>query len=187
MLAQFAVAPINHVLRSESWALRRLAPFSGRTAHFDVAPFSAAFTVRESGEIAVAAADAVADVRVKLTPAVAARILASDAAAFDEVSVQGDGEFAQAIQFVVRNARWDVEEDLARVLGDVAAHRVASAGRALLAFQARAAASLAHNVREYWVEENPLIARRDDIAQWVQEVDRLRDDVERLAQRIARL
>src|SRR5690606_9110070 len=118
---------------------------------------------------------------------VAARILARDAAAYEQVSVQGDVEFAEALQFVVRNARWDVEEDVARILGDAPAHRIVGAGRALLRLQARAAASLARNLSDYWVEERPLIARRADVENWVHEVDILRDDVERLAQRIARL
>ncbi|MGH8665163.1 MAG: ubiquinone biosynthesis accessory factor UbiJ [Burkholderiales bacterium] len=187
MLTQLAVAPINHVLRGESWALRRLAPFAGRTARFDVLPFSALVTVRDSGEIAAAASGAAADVHIRLTPAAAARILAGDQAAYDEVAVDGDDEFAQALQFVVRNARWDVEEDLSRVVGDTLAHRAVGAGRAVLQLQARAAASLARNLSDYWLEERPLIARRADVVNWVHEVDLLRDDVERLAQRIARL
>ncbi len=188
MLSRFSLAPINHVLRGESWALRRLAAFAGRSARVEILPFFAAtFTVRDSGELAVAAADAVPDVHIRLTPAVAARILASDAAAYAQVSVQGDTELAEALQFVVRNARWDVEEDLSRVLGDALAHRMVGTGRALLQLQARAAESLARNLSDYWLEERPLIARRGDVAQWVREVDILRDDVERLAQRIARL
>ncbi len=187
MLTQLAVAPINHVLRGESWALRRLAEFAGRSARFDIAPFSALVTVRDSGELAAAASDTVADVHIRLTPAAAARILSGDQAAYDEVRVDGDSEFAQALQFVIRNARWDVEEDLARVIGDTVAHRAVGAGRAVVQLQARAAASLARNLSDYWLEERPLIARRADVANWVHEVDRLRDDVERLAQRIARL
>ena len=187
MLTQLALAPVNHVLRGESWALRRLAPFAGRTARFDILPFSALVTVRDSGEIAAAAPGAAADVHIRVTPAAAARILAGDEAAYEQVRVDGDAEFAQALQFVVRNARWDVEEDLSRVFGDTLAHRAVGAGRAVMQLQARAAASLGRNLSDYWLEERPLIARRTDVADWLQEVDRLRDDVERLAQRIERL
>jgi ubiquinone biosynthesis protein UbiJ len=187
LLSHVLAGPLNHVLRGESWALRRLAPFAGRTAAFSVPPFSLAFTVREGGEVAPAAHDAVPDVRISASPAAAARILAGDAAAYDEVRVAGDGELAQTLRFVVQNARWDLEEDLARIFGDVIAHRALRAGQALTAIPRRAAASLAHNLSEYWVEERPLIARRADVAHWVTEVDRLRDDVERLGQRIARL
>jgi len=129
----------------------------------------------------------VPDVTVRVTPPAALRILGGDEAAFNEVKVQGDSDFAEALHFVVRNARWDAEEDLARLLGDRAAHRVAQAGRDALKFQARVADSIARNLTDYWVEERPLIARRADVAQFVQDVDTLRDDVERLAQRVERL
>lgn len=187
MFSQLAAAPVNHVLRGESWALRRLQPHAGRTARFDVFPISFTFTVREDGEVAPALPGAVADVTVRVTPPAALRILGGDESAFGEVSVQGDSEFAEAIHFVVRNARWDAEEDLARLIGDSAAHRVARAGRDVLRFQARVVDSLARNLSDYWVEERPLIARRSDVEKFVQEVDTLRDDVERLSQRVERL
>lgn len=187
MLSQVAAGPVNHVLRGESWALRRLQPYAGCTVRFDVFPVSFAFTVRESGDIAAAAPRAVADVTVRVTPPAAMRILAGDDSAFNEVSAQGDSDFAEAIQFVVRNARWDAEEDLSRIFGDTIAHRMSQAGRAALQLQARVVTSLAHNLSDYWVEERPLIARRSDVDRFVQDVDALRDDVERLALRVERL
>ena len=50
-------------------------------------------------------------------------------AAFREVEMQGDAELAQEISFLARHLTWDVEEDLSRVVGDIAAHRVVG-GRA---------------------------------------------------------
>jgi ubiquinone biosynthesis protein UbiJ len=187
MLSRLAAAPVNHVLRGESWALRHLQPHAGRTVRFDVFPFAFAFTIRDNGEVAPAVAGAPPDVTLSLTPPVALRILAGDEAAQREVAVHGDGDFAQAVQFVVRNARWDAEEDLARLFGDRVAHRMARTGRGMLQFQARVANSLARNLSDYWVEERPLIARRSDVEKFVHDVDTLRDDVERLAQRVARL
>ncbi|MCC6535625.1 MAG: hypothetical protein IT531_23995 [Burkholderiales bacterium] len=124
---------------------------------------------------------------MRLTPAALARIVAGDQSAYAEVIVEGDPDFAQAIEHVVRHARWDLEEDLSRLLGDGLAHRVAAAGRNLLAFQRRAAASFARNLSDYWQEERALIARRSDVQRFVHDVDTLRDDVERLDQRISRL
>lgn len=187
MLSQLAAGPVNHVLRGESWALRRLQPYAGRTARFEVFPFSFCFTVRDDGEVAPTLPGAAADVTVRVTPPAALRILGGDEGAFNEVAVQGDSDFAEAIRFVVRNARWDAEEDLARLLGDRAAHRVAQAGRDALRFQARVVDSFARNLSDYWVEERPLIARRSDVERFVHDVDTLRDDVERLAQRVASL
>jgi len=117
----------------------------------------------------------------------ALRILGGDEAAYREVAVSGHADFAQTVEFVVRNARWDAEEDLARIFGDVAAHRIIGAGQGLLRLQARAAQSFTRNLADYLVEERGLIARRADVESFVREVDALRDDVERLSQRVARL
>lgn len=187
MLAHVAQAPINHVLRGESWALRRLQAYAGRTARFEVFPFALSFTVTDSGEVVASAPHVEADATFRLSPPLALRILARDDAAFREVRVSGDAEFAQSIEFVVRNARWDAEEDLARIFGDVAAHRMVDAGRGLVRLQAQAARSIARNLSDYLVEERGVIVRRREIDAFVQEVDTLRDDAERLAQRVARL
>lgn len=187
MLSLLSAAPINHVLRGESWALRRLQPFAGKTARFETFPFIVELTVRETGEVAPAAQRATADAVFKVSPAAALRIAAGDIDAYREVLVDGDPEFAQAVEFVVRGARWDVEEDLARVFGDTLAHRLAGAGRAVVRFQAHAVQRFSKNLSDYWVEEQPLIARRSDVEAFVRDVDTLRDDVERLARRIAAL
>jgi ubiquinone biosynthesis protein UbiJ len=187
LFSHIAAAPINHVLRGESWALRCLQPFTGYTAKFDVFPFSVSLTVSDSGEVLASAPNAVADATFRCSPALALRALGGDQAAYHQVEVSGDTEFAQAVGFVVRNARWDAEEDLARVFGDVVAHRAVSAAQSLLRLQARAAASITRNLADYLVEERALIARRQDVETFVRDIDTLRDDTERLAQRISRL
>ena len=187
MLAHVAQAPINHVLRGESWALRRLQPYAGRTARIEVFPFALSFTITDSGEVVASAPNVAADATFRLTPALVLRILGQDDSAFREVAVSGDADFAQTIEFVVRNAHWDAEEDLSRIFGDVAAHRMVGAGRGLMRLQAQAVQSVTRNLADYLVEERGMIARRREIEEFVREVDTLRDDAERLAQRVARL
>lgn len=187
MIAYVAQAPINHVLRGETWALRRLQAFAGRTAKFEVFPLVFSLTVSESGEVVAAQPNTTADASFRLSPALALRILGGDDAAYRAVEVSGEAEFAQAVEFVVRNARWDAEEDLARILGDVGAHRTVGAARELLRMQARAAQSFARNLSDYLIEERGLIVPRRDIEAFVHDVDTLRADADRLAQRVARL
>jgi ubiquinone biosynthesis protein UbiJ len=59
------------------------------------------------------------------------------------VQIEGDVQLAAEVAWLADNLRWDVEEDLARVLGDVPAHALVDAGRRLLQalrpFVARAA------------------------------------------------
>ena len=83
--------------------------------------------------------------------------------------------------------RWDLEEDLSRIVGDVVAHRLTQTGAALLAWHAVAASNLAQSLAEYWTEEQPLIASRAAVREFVEAVDALRDDAQRLEKRIERL
>jgi ubiquinone biosynthesis protein UbiJ len=38
------------------------------------------------------------------------------------IRIEGDVQFAAEINWLVDNVKWDVEEDLARLIGDVPAH-----------------------------------------------------------------
>jgi len=44
VFAQPTAAALNHLLTQSGWALQRLARFSGKTARFNIAPFSFACT-----------------------------------------------------------------------------------------------------------------------------------------------
>lgn len=187
MIARAAVAAINHVLHQEGWPLERLRPFAGRTLLFRVPPLDVALMVSAAGDLSAAAPDAPPDATFRLSPPLLLRIAAGDEAARQEVQVEGDSGLAQTVLALARNLRWDVEDDLSRVVGDVPARRLAQAGRDFLQWQSQAALSLGRAFSEYLTEERPLIARTTDVSQFVAEVDRLRNDVERLEKRLAKL
>jgi ubiquinone biosynthesis protein UbiJ len=182
-------APINHVLRANSWACERLIPHAGRVVCINNPPFSFMVAVTNAGEVMDAAKDAAPDVTLHLTPGLMLRLMVSqarDASAWNEVKVEGNAEFAAAINHVARNLRWDVEEDLSRVVGDIAAHRMVETGRKLDQWARQGADNLTRSFSEYWTEERPLLARRMDVEQFNREVDALRDDVARVEKRIER-
>jgi ubiquinone biosynthesis protein UbiJ len=104
-----------------------------------------------------------------------------------EAQIDGDGALAAAVTGVLAGLRWDVEEDLSVLVGDIAARRLVRGGAALLAWQSQVASRLARALAEYWTEEAPLIASRAALSAFAGEVDALRDDTERLSQRIDRL
>ena len=187
MLDQTAVAFINHLLRGASWAREALQRHAGKTARFDAPPFGLSLAVLENGEVGAAAADAVPAATITLTPGLALRIAARDETAWREIGVSGDTDFAAALNHLVRNLRWDVEEDLSRVFGDIAAHRMAESGRVFRRWGEQALGNTGRSFVEYWTEERPLIAAARDIEQFNREVDRLRDDLARLDKRVERL
>jgi ubiquinone biosynthesis protein UbiJ len=175
---------VNHLLRSASWAREALERFAGRTVRVELFPFSLSLTVLDNGEVAVAAPDAVPAVTARLTPGLMVRLAARDPAAWQDVEITGDTDFAAAIHHVARNLRWDVEEDLSRVFGDIAAHRMVETGRTLNRWGAQTLENTGRAFAEYWTEEQPIIAGRRDLDEFNRAVDALRDDVARLEKRI---
>lgn len=177
-------AALNHLLRGESWARERLKPFAGKTVHFLVPPFSLSLTVTSGGEVAIAAVDAVSDAKFVLTPPLLLRLIGRDEAAYKEIEITGDSEFAGQIAYIAKNLRWDAEEDLSRFFGDIAAHRIVSTADSFYTWGRQTFDSFSRSFSEYWTEERPLIAKSTRVKQFIAEVDALRDDVERLEKRL---
>jgi ubiquinone biosynthesis protein UbiJ len=179
--------PVNHVLSQAPWARERLRAFAGRCAVIKVFPLSQRVLVTSEGFMEAASVECTADVSIGLTPPLLARFLAGDEDAQREAAIEGDTAFAQEIAYLAKHLRWDYEEDLSRIVGDVAAHRVGETARGLAAWQAEAGRNLAENFRDYWTQEKPLIAARGAVETFNRAVDELRDAVERLDKRIERL
>lgn len=182
-----AVAFINHLLAREQWARDRLAPFSGRRVRFRLAPLpDLVLQIDDSGHVETRAAGEF-DVTLTIPPAALPRILAQDEPALREVRIEGDVELAGAVLFLFRNLRWDIEEDLSRVVGDVAAHRIAGAARDFSAWRRQAGERFGQNVAEYLKDEAEMLLHPHELDTFGREVDALRDAVERLEKRIDRL
>ena len=101
------------------------------------------------------------------------------------VHIEGDAEVAQAFSELLRHARPDLEEELSRVVGDVAAHQIGNFARSALAFGRRAANTFASNVAEYLQEEGRDLPTRVEADEFSAAVDKIRDDVDRLDARLA--
>ena len=184
LFAPPVAAAINHLLRSASWARERLTPCAGKIARFNVAPFTATLAILDSGQVADAPATGSADASFTLTPGLALRMLAADQNAWQQVEVAGDTALTREILYVAQNLRWDAEEDLSRVFGDIAAHRMMRTANELNHWRRETANSFARSLAAYWTEERPLIAKSAHVKQFIAEVDALRDDVERLEKRL---
>jgi len=181
------LAPVNRLLRQNSWAMERLRPYAGKIVHVECFPLTLLLGIGEAGETIAASAQNVPAVTIRLTPGVMLRLAARDASAWNDIAVEGDPQLAAALNHIAHNIRWDVEEDLSRVFGDIAAHRMVEAGRKLDNWGRQGADNLARSFAEYWTEEQPLIANRADVEQFNRDVDALRDDVARVEKRIERL
>lgn len=180
-------AALNHLLRATPVAMERLRPHAGRTATFYIGPMTFAFTVQTTGEVTSAMPEAPRDLEVRISPFLLPRLALREEAAFGEVQMTGDAAFAEEVAYLARHLRWDVEEELSKSMGDIAAHRIAGSARATAHWAAEAAKRTAAGAAEYWTEEQPLIATRVKAEDFIRDVGVLQEDVERLERRIGKL
>jgi ubiquinone biosynthesis protein UbiJ len=175
------------MLTQNSWALQRLVRFAGKTARFDIAPFSFAYTILPDGTLLNADPASSADAVCVIAPSLLPRLALHNEKAHAGIRSEGDAALLTEIFFLSRNLRWDAAEDLSRVTGDIAAERIVQTVQSTHQQLREAAVNLSQAAAEYWTEERPLLAKPQQIAAFMQQVDTLRDDVARLEQRINRL
>ena len=183
--SQATVALLNHLLAREAWARDELAPFAGKRARIEAAPFTLLLGIAPAGRFEVGSG--AADVTIRVDPAQAPALLFDPQAMLRNVRLSGDAEFARALSDVLQNLRPEPEEDLARFVGDAAAVRIVGFLRTIAAQAREGGARLAATTADYFVAENPLLVTLAEAESFGQAVASLRDDVERLGKRIERL
>ncbi|MBO9679181.1 MAG: hypothetical protein J7556_13140 [Acidovorax sp.] len=121
---------LNHVLMQEREAMDRLVRQRGRVARVQWRIYSMALQVTPAGLFNLAPEGAEPDLRLDVTEtspfALAQTALRGDKPA---IRIEGDVQLAAEINWLVDHVRWEVEEDLARVVGDAPAHAIAQVAR----------------------------------------------------------
>lgn len=101
--------------------------------------------------------------------------------------VSGDPAVAQEFRRLLDLAKPDWEEELSRAVGDVVARQLGNAARGLAEWGRRAADALARDTAEFLSEESRQLPTRFELEEFLEDVDRLRDDVDRCAARLDRI
>jgi ubiquinone biosynthesis protein UbiJ len=130
---------VNHVIAAEPAAVERLRPHASRTMQIELTgwpvllpklgPF--VFRVTPAGllEWHDDATLPTPDLRVAIDAAnpalLVTRIVAGDRPA---ITVSGDAAFATDLDWLIDNLRWDVQDDLARIVGDAPARQLGRIG-----------------------------------------------------------
>lgn len=170
-----------------AWASAQLRPFAGRRADLLFGGWCVSLAVSVEGRLQAADRTTAPDVQLELPAAALTRLLDGPDGVLREARIAGDARFGEALAFVFRHLEWDVEEDLARLLGDPVAHRLHQSAQALADWGRTAARNAAGNLREYLVEEAQLTPTRAELDAFGQDLAELRDAVARLGKRLDRL
>ncbi len=134
------VLVVNHVLAAEPQAVERLLPHRGRVLRLDLlqlprllpAPPPLAFVVTPAGLVEWCREPVDADLRVRLEAgnpaALAFKLLTGEMPA---LVIEGDAQLAADVDWLLKNLRWDVADDLDRLFGPTVAHELHRLGSGL--------------------------------------------------------
>jgi ubiquinone biosynthesis protein UbiJ len=182
-------ALLNHLLNQQPWTRDQLCQYAGKIICLRIPPVSLTLLIESSGEFAAVSnsEENAPDATLTLPAAAAMRFALTRKLDMAELNIQGNFEIASTVGRVLQRLKWDAEEDLSRIVGDIPAHKIMQFGRNALAEAQRQATSLAGMFAEFWQEEDPLIAKRRHLEQFACAVDDLRNDTERLSKRLEKL
>ena len=183
-------AAVNHLLARESWARERLAPYAGKTARLTCSPVTLILLVGPDGYLSAVDESVTQqfDVVVSVpSDALPAFVQGGQAAVMKHVKIEGDAEFATVIAKLAEHLRWEPEEDLAKLIGDGPAVRVATLVRSAHGQALRTGRNLLDSVAEYLLDEKPQLVRRTALDDFNAELARARDALARVEKRVERL
>ena len=185
---------LNRMLEAMPGAHERLAAFAGATLELRAPPLPAlSFAILPGGKLEALASrgDAAPTLVVTLKPDFLAALPRGEDHLLRAVEASGDPALAAEVMALARQLRAEApeiaEENLSRVVGDVAARRLAQGAGDFLAWQADAARRLAGSFADYFTEEKRMVVGRAEHAAFAAAVSGLRDALERLEKRTGRL
>ncbi|MDA8224961.1 MAG: hypothetical protein M0T86_03455 [Betaproteobacteria bacterium] len=176
---------LNHLLAQAPWARRKAMLLAGQSIRLNLFPLQWTLAFNAEGWIEPSTTEPLATLRI--TPFGAIRIAFDEAQAQHAVEILGDAQLAARFGMILRTLTWDAQADLARLLGDSAAHLIT---HTINEWMRRTNDTLLDQARawmEYATEETPLLAGRARIAAFVADIDALRDRTARLEQRVSLL
>src|SRR5690625_1707379 len=182
---------VNRLLALDPETPARLRPLAGRSVLVELpeAGLSLRAEFHEQG-LRLAQTDEAensVDGSVRLPAKAAVSLARARGAQAQGVEFRGDVAVVHALRRLAGGLEIDWEDQLAKLLGDVLAHRVGLTFRSALGWLGQSRRTFEANVGEYLTEEAQQLPPKLEVAAFLNDIDALRQDCDRLQARIERL
>ena len=176
---------LNHIFSQNDWMSSKLKKFKGKIVLIKISEIEMYFKINAQGLLVLTEKEVIPDTSIFMTVNSFFNQIISNKN--KDISIQGDIDLAKEVSEILKKIRWDVEEDLSKIVGDVAANRLGRIGKNFLSGSKSAAINIAEAFKEYWEEENPLIAKKFRVERLLTDIDLISEDVDRLEAKINNL
>lgn len=181
---------LNHALRFDMESHEQLQRFAKRSIRIDITNLNIAVIARFSDDriLLETADDHVADLMIKADSFALLKLLQQPDSLFsNQIQILGDVQFAKQLQDWQQHFDFDWEQQLARLTGDTLAYPLAQRLRRGFDWLKYNRSEFEQSVAEYLREESHYLPDKTQTTRFMQNVDLLRADTDRLEARIKRL
>lgn len=191
-LASVLEAALNLYLKQGYDTLARCAALEGKVIGIDfmLPGFCFYFLPDANGVQVLSHYEGTVDTRLTGSPASFARLTVGDredALFAGAVKIEGDTDTGQKFQELLAASDWDWEEQLSRVTGDIVAHGIGDVARRAQRLARDGLGILEQDIGEYLQEEARLLPAREEVTEFMEQVDILRSATDRMMARVERL
>ena len=172
----------NHLLSQNDWMQSDLINHKNKIVIIEISGFKTIFKVKEDGQVEMINDSKDYDCKIKLTVNDLIGQLVNNKNG--KINIEGDIELANKISQVLRKIEWDLEEDLAKYIGDIPAIRTTKALKKIKNTTKENIKTLTSSLIEYWQEENKILAKTRDVEMFNKKIDTIVEDTERVEARI---
>ena len=183
-------ALLNRGIRGSTDATRRCRTLEGASFRIELDGLGLGLTLVSRGDSVALSQESAADARLSGTPGALARLAATGDEALlrsRAVRISGDPLVARDFRDLISLAAPDFEEELARLVGDVAARQLGNFVRGVAGWSFDAADRLSRTVAEYLQEEGRDLPARAEVEAFLDHVDELAGAAARVEARLRRL
>ncbi len=181
---------LNHALRFDMESHEKLQRFDSRSIRIDITNLNIAVIARFTDDriLLETAEEHVADLMIKADSFALLKLVQQPDSLFsNQIQIRGDVQFAKQLQDWQQHFDFDWEQQLARVTGDTLAYPLAQSLRRGFDWLNYNRSEFEQSLAEYLREESQYLPDKSQTQRFMQNVDLLRADTERLEARIKRL
>ena len=172
----------NHLLLQNDWMQSELVDHKNKIIVIEISGFKITFKVKDDGQLEMIDEDKRYDCEISLTVNDFVGQLINDKNG--KISIKGDIELANKISQILKKIEWDIEEDLAKYIGDVPAIQTTKILKKIKNTGKKNLQDLTGSLVEFWQEENQILAKKRDVEKLNNNIDIIVEDTERLEARI---
>lgn len=182
MILEFRNSIIDHVLNQNDWMREKLSKYENKVIALIIGPFAFDFIVCSDGNLKTIKNPSNSDTKIQMS--IDAFIKTFITKEKKGINISGDINLARDFADILSAIEWDIEDDLSRIFGDIVAHEISQAGKSFMQQNKRNVLEISGALVEFWQEENKILSKKNDVHEFIKNVDHLNEDVDRFEARL---